>query len=482
MLQRVRVSMLKMKPPKNVQTAKANNGENVLDMEEEEVKEFAKKIDQVVSTPNPIIYPNVSSRIIANKERQEVSSHGVAFCCRTKRLRKPSNYLVINLAVTDVIMLHKIVIFIYNSFSGGPAAGPHWCTYYGLIGGLSGTSAIMSIAMMAVERFICVSRPLDPASRMTRNRALMIVIGIWVYAGIFSFMPFFGINAYVPEGFLTSCSFDYLTDEVGSQIFVYAFFVAAWCVPMVIVCRCYIGIVKSVWDSQKVFMHHSQNFSGYDRNVENQRRLEIKLAKISFSLISLWTLSWTPYAIVALIGLSRWRYMLTPFGSMIPALFCKMASVLDPFVYGLSNRQFKGELMRKLLLLCKSRKLQDRQRIPSFIRRAMSVKSQGQTISEEQAEVSFSEAHAEIPFNETFVHSAETKEEELKPPADNSDIPLRTFHTNYNTMRRADNVDNTDPELNNNVEFKIVHFINIPQVYIMKVENDIIKLKTRRSF
>ncbi|CAL1282699.1 unnamed protein product [Larinioides sclopetarius] len=379
-------------------------------------------------------------------------------------------------------MIHKMVIFIYNSFSGGPAAGPHWCTYYGVIGGLSGTSSIMSIAMMAVERFICVSRPLDPKSRMTRNRALMIVAGIWVYSSIFSSMPLFGINAYVPEGFLTSCSFDYLTDDVGSQIFVYAFFVAAYCIPMAIVFCCYVGIVKSVCDNQKVFRHHSQNFSGYDRNVENQRRLEIRLAKISFALISLWTLSWTPYAIVALIGLSDSRYVLTPFSSMIPALFCKLASVIDPFVYGLSNRQFKGELARKLLLLCKSSQLQDRQKIPSFIRRAMSVKSQGGTISEEQVEASFSEAHVEIALNETFVQAAEPKENELQPPADNSDIPLRTFHTNYRTMSRADNVNDIDPELNNNVELKSVHVINIPQIYIMKAENGIIKLNTRRSF
>ncbi|GIY97903.1 opsin, ultraviolet-sensitive [Caerostris extrusa] len=62
-----------------------------------------------------------------------------------------------------------------TTVSGGPAAGAQWCTYYGVMGGLSGTSSIMTIAMMAVERYICVSRPLDPCSKMTRFRALIIV-------------------------------------------------------------------------------------------------------------------------------------------------------------------------------------------------------------------------------------------------------------------------------------------------------------------
>ncbi|GFS48637.1 opsin, ultraviolet-sensitive [Trichonephila inaurata madagascariensis] len=394
---------------------------------------------------------------------------------RTKRLRKPSNYLVINLALSDLLMLHKIVIFVYNSFSGGPAAGPFWCTYYGVIGGLSGTSAIMTIAMMAIERYVCVSRPLDPSSRMTRNRALIMVLSVWLYSAVFSFTPLFGLNRYVPEGFLTSCSFDYLTDELSSQIFVMSFFVAAWCVPMVIVCRCYVGIVLSVYENQQTFLHHAQNFNIPDRNVENQKRLEIKLAKISFALISMWTISWTPYAVVALLGLFTDRSLLTPLGSMLPALFCKLASVLDPFIYGLSNRQFKGELVKKLLTICRSRKLRDRQQMPSFIRRAMSIRSQDHTITEEHAEVSFSGEQCETALNgETFVSKVVESDPGGVRNVERNETSGRTFRTNQTSM--------CDPEMNNNVGLKSIHVIKIPQVYMIQTYSDVIKITSRRSF
>ncbi|GFS87844.1 opsin, ultraviolet-sensitive [Nephila pilipes] len=398
---------------------------------------------------------------------------------RTRKLRKPSNYLVVNLAFTDFLMLHKIVIFVYNSFSGGPAAGPFWCTYYGLIGGLSGTSAIMTIAMMAIERYACVSRPLDPSSRMTRNRALFRVVFVWTYSAIFSFTPLLGLNRYVPEGYLTSCSFDYLTDELESQIFVMCFFVAAWCVPMIIVCRCYAGILISVNENQQIFLHHSQNYDVPDRNVENQKKLEMKLVKICFALILIWTASWTPYAVMALIGLFTDRSLLTPFGSMLPALFCKLASVSDPFVYGLSNRQFKNELIKKLPTSCRPRKLRDRE---SFIRRAISVRSQDRTISNENAEVSFSVEQRETALNEPSVN----KVVECAPENAGTSEKNAGPSTELCAIRSSKSVSKVDvcvdSEMNNNVGLKSVRVIEIPHVYMIQTHRDIIKLSSRRSF
>ncbi|XP_054706728.1 opsin, ultraviolet-sensitive-like, partial [Uloborus diversus] len=306
----------------------------------------------------------------------------------TKRLRKASYYLVINLAISDMIMMHCMGIFIYNSFHGGPAAGSAWCTYYGFFSGFSGTTAIMTIAMMAAERYVCVSRPLDPSSRMTKSRALIIVISIWIYALVFSSMPLFGINRYVPEGFLTSCSFDYLSDTMQDRIFVLSFFAAAYCVPMIIICRCYIGIVLSFNESQRLFILQTKGLRSRSKSIENQRNLEVKLIKISFYLISLWTIAWTPYAIVALLGVFGEHSALTPMNSMIPALFCKVASLLDPFMYGLSNKEFKKEFIRKLLSINKGKKFRAKQIVTSFLMRRISTKSHDATISDDNADLS----------------------------------------------------------------------------------------------
>lgn len=355
-----------------------------------------------------------------------------------------------------------------------------------MCGGLSGTSAIMSIAMMSIERYICVAKPLDPSSRMTRSRALCIVGFIWIYSSVFSFMPVFGINQYVPEGFLTSCSFNYLSDELSDRIFIMSFFVAAWCVPMFIICCCYIGIVRSVSETQKLFLHHAQSLNdrtSTDRTAENQRKLEIKLAKISFCLISVWTISWTPYAIVALLGIFTDRSMLTPLMSMLPALFCKTASVSDPFIYGLSNRQFKSELLKRLVSLCKSKKLQSRN-VTSFLMRNMSAKSRDISMTDENAEISLSfnnQRETALDDNVCF-HDAE-----MYPSCDTTDKESNKGETSPKNPPKEQNGNGNcnkpdDNELNNNIGLKRIRVFPIPHVYVIERYNDIIKIKSRRSF
>ncbi|XP_022241099.1 opsin, ultraviolet-sensitive-like [Limulus polyphemus] len=271
--------------------------------------------------------------------------------CSTKALRTPSHILVVNLAISDFLMMTEIPLFIYNSFCQKAAFGVWGCQLYGFIGALTGTTAIMTIAAMAGERYYSISRPLDPSRRMTRARATVIVVCIWIYSFTFSVMPLFRINQYVPEGYLSSCSFDYLTSDLKSRVYVLVFFIAAWCVPMVIICLSYFGIIFIVRKKQFIYQNQEQGINLERFNIQKHRKNEIKLSKIVFALISFWMISWTPYAMVALLGISFNQKLLTPTISMVPALFCKTASVIDPFLYGLSHPRFKAALKKKVSCL-----------------------------------------------------------------------------------------------------------------------------------
>lgn len=49
---------------------------------------------------------------------------------------------------------------------------------------------------------------------------------------------------------------------------------------------------------------------------------------------------------MALLGITGQKHLITPLVSMVPAVFCKSASALDPYVYALSHPKFKNELRR----------------------------------------------------------------------------------------------------------------------------------------
>ncbi|XP_036337536.1 neuropeptide SIFamide receptor-like [Rhagoletis pomonella] len=255
---------------------------------------------------------------------------------RCKSLRTPANTLVINLAVSDLLMLMKCPIAIYNNFKQGPALGDAGCRIYGFVGGLSGTASIGTLTAIALDRYNVVVHPLDPLRKTAKVRSAYLITMIWIYSFAFSIVPALdiGLSVYVPEGFLTTCSFDYLDKGLGPRIFMFAFFVAAWCVPFSIICFSYFYILKVVFAANRI------------QSSKEKNKTEQKLALIVVGIIGLWFLAWTPYSVVAMLGVFGKEKYITPLGSMIPALFCKTAACIDPYFYAATHPRFRMEFRR----------------------------------------------------------------------------------------------------------------------------------------
>ncbi|XP_015791070.1 opsin, ultraviolet-sensitive-like [Tetranychus urticae] len=265
---------------------------------------------------------------------------------KNKKLRSPSNLLLFNLAIADFFMIFKTPVFIYNSVKCGPALGSLGCDVYGFLGGLTGCGAIFSVAIASIDRYNVISNPLNPR-RLTTVTSTLAVLFIWAYSAFFATLPLLQIfNRYTYEGFLTSCTVDYLAEETSVRAFVFCYFAAAWCVPVTIIVCSYYGIYKAVGASEKSLRKIEDTTggtSGKDKG-KNSQKEEIKIAKTAAVLISLWLVSWTPYAAIALTGATGNGALLNPGWSMIPALTAKIAATVDPFVYSLSHPKFKKEI------------------------------------------------------------------------------------------------------------------------------------------
>ena len=202
----------------------------------------------------------------------------------------------------------------------------------------------MSLSAVAIDRYVVISRPLDLAKKPTRTHAYISVLLIWIYSAVFASMPLLGFGKYVPEGYLTSCSFDYLSDDVGTRIFILVFFFGAWLIPMIINVCSYVSIIRAVVHvrrgvahtptitdpnlpasnrkrnsvgmnhiNNQYYIHYGLLFRLYVLYIIgiNQPDVETKVAKIVMGLIGAWTVSWTPYAFVALMGISGHGHLLT---------------------------------------------------------------------------------------------------------------------------------------------------------------------------
>ncbi|KAK3930061.1 Opsin, ultraviolet-sensitive [Frankliniella fusca] len=267
-----------------------------------------------------------------------------------KNLRTPSNIFVVNLAMCDFVMMLKTPIFIYNSFKLGFASGPLGCQIFSIMGSFSGIGAGATNAVIAYDRYMTIAKPFG--SKMTRGKAIMIIVLVWMWVTPWVVFPTLEIwGRYVPEGFLTSCTFDYMTDTDHIRAFTGTMFFVCYCVPMTAIIYFYSQIVSHVVAHEKALKAQAKKM-----NVESLRSnedkgkdsTEIRIAKMAISLSFLFVLSWTPYATVALIGAFGNKALLTPGVTMIPACCCKLVACFDPYVFALSHPRFRLELQKRM--------------------------------------------------------------------------------------------------------------------------------------
>nr|BAF45422.1 blue-sensitive opsin precursor [Dianemobius nigrofasciatus] len=268
----------------------------------------------------------------------------------TKSLRTPSNMFVVNQALLDLLMMIEMPMFVLNSlFYQRPIGWEMGCDIYALLGAVSGIGSAINNAAIAYDRYRTISFPLD--GRLQFGHALAFIVGVWSWAMPFSLLPLLKVwGRYVPEGLLTTCSFDYLTDDEDTKVFTASIFTWSYAFPLCLIVFFYCKLFKQVRLHEKMLQEQARkmNVKSLQTNQDvAQKSVEIRIAKVAFTIFFLFLCSWTPYATVAMIGAFGNRALLTPMSTMIPALFSKIVSCIDPWIYAINHPRFRGELLKR---------------------------------------------------------------------------------------------------------------------------------------
>ena len=138
--------------------------------------------------------------------------------------------------------------------------------------------------------------------------------------------PFLGWGAYSPEGLLVTCSYDYLKQEWNELTFMYYAFAFNYTVPMLTVIFFYIQIVKAVVAHEAAMKAQAKKMnvdSLKSNQKDNEASAEVKIAKVAITNVLLWIVTWTPYAIVAMIGVFGNQMLITPLVAQLPSFLGK---------------------------------------------------------------------------------------------------------------------------------------------------------------
>lgn len=278
--------------------------------------------------------------------------------CRSQTLRSPSNLLVVNLAVADFLMsLTQSPVFFVASLHRRWVFGELACELYAFCGALFGITSMMTLTAIAVDRCLAITRPLAMLGRISHQRVLAVVAGVWLYSLGWSLPPFFGWSAYVPEGLQTSCSWDYMSFTAAVRTYTLLLFSFVFFIPLALIAGCYFAIFQAV---RQAGQEVEQLNCGEVNKAYERLRSEWRMAKVALGVILLFIVSWSPYSAVALTATAGYAHLLTPYMNSVPAVIAKASAIHNPIIYAITHPKYRAAIGRYVPLLRGVLRLQDK--------------------------------------------------------------------------------------------------------------------------
>ncbi|XP_076206266.1 alpha-1B adrenergic receptor-like [Aptenodytes patagonicus] len=298
-----------------------------------------------------------------------------------RHLRIPTNYFIINLAIADLLLSFTVLPFSATlEILGYWVLGRIFCDIWAAVDVLCCTASILSLCAISIDRYIGVRYSLQYPTLVTRRRAILALLGVWVLSMVISIGPLLGWKEPAPkddkECRITEEPFYALFSSLGS-------FYIPLIVILVMYCRVYIvakrttknleaGVMKEMSNSKELTLRihyrniHEDTLNSTKSKGHNPRNsLAFKLFKFSREkkaaktlgiVVGMFILCWLPFFIVLPLG-SLFSALKPP--EMIFKVIFWLGyfnSCLNPIIYPCSSKEFKRAFIQILKCQCHRRK------------------------------------------------------------------------------------------------------------------------------
>lgn len=110
--------------------------------------------------------------------------------CLVRKLRRPYNYLLVSLAVSDLcvallVMPMALLYELLGEWQFGRLACDVWVSF----DVLSCTASILNLCMISVDRYLAITRPLEYGVKRTPRRMVAYIVFVWLGAAFISVPP-----------------------------------------------------------------------------------------------------------------------------------------------------------------------------------------------------------------------------------------------------------------------------------------------------
>ncbi|XP_051531077.1 vertebrate ancient opsin-like [Myxocyprinus asiaticus] len=252
-----------------------------------------------------------------------------------KQLRKPLNYIIVNLSVADflVSLIGGTISFLTNA-RGYFFLGVWACVLEGFAVTFFGIVALWSLAILAFERFFVICRPLKNV-RLGGKHAAIGLIFVWTFSFIWTIPPVLGWSSYTVSKIGTTCEPNWYSTDYYDHTYIITFFTTCFILPLGVIVISYGKLMQKL---RKVSNTHGR--------LGNARKPDREVARMVIVMIVAFMVGWSPYAAFSITVTACPTIHIDPRLGSIPAFFSKTAAVYNPIIYVFMNKQFRKCLIQ----------------------------------------------------------------------------------------------------------------------------------------
>lgn len=266
----------------------------------------------------------------------------IAVVRRTHAMHTTTNFLLVNLAVADILTLlacprngYILVIMLHHPRG---LAGDFLCKFLtgnALVGITMAVSSI-TLAILAVERYRALIRPMNRQLVVSKENVSFVLAGTWVICLLVN-IPDFIENRYMESLLKCVCPFS-LEVVKDSSVHVICTVAFLGILPFCILSYCYAQILRGMFFTNKICSETSNA-----RDLESKK----KLARLLIIITAAFYVCYIPYAgYFIYLLIQEKQYIIVHYGThsiilKVVELLLVCSCCLNPILYGFQSSNYR---------------------------------------------------------------------------------------------------------------------------------------------
>lgn len=277
---------------------------------------------------------------------------GNGFVClvvlRYRRMRAPINYLLVNLAVSDMMVAFAIApqyVIKWAFHHPNGTAGDYICKF--ITGGnfiwIGGVASAFSLVVIAVERYFAIVSPLSDRRRLTTCGLTAVLAAGWSFALMYNLPLFFVIKH---KNGVNHCR-EQWPNKTLAEVFTIACLFAYGVIPISIMACLYSRVLYKLWKG---------GVNATQLSDQARIRARLKVTKMVVVVSVMYAVCWLPNLVIYMLSqFKRERFDYGSYAALptftVSVVLVGLNSAMNPFIYTLHSTKFRQHL--RLALSCK---------------------------------------------------------------------------------------------------------------------------------